>query len=103
MLPADLPCHYLLCGAAEPRREQDVKLPLQGLPRIPPETLQHADHVPAGLQLLLDGAGASRAMLGTAKQEKKAAKAVETCLMSAAVKLSKYIRMDEYKRSRMAG
>ncbi len=46
--------------------------------------------------------GASRAILGTARQEKKAAKTVEACLMSAAVKLSKYIRMDEYKRSRMA-
>lgn len=52
--------------------------------------------------LRLPTTGASRAMLGTAKQEKKAAKTVEACLMSAAVKLSKYIRMDEYKRSRMA-
>ncbi len=52
--------------------------------------------------LRLPTAGASRAMLGTAKQEKKAAKTVEACLMFLAVKLSKYIRMDEYKKSRMA-
>lgn len=43
----------------------------------------------------------SKAMLGTTRQERKAAKTVETCLMSAAVGLSKYIRMDEYKKSRM--
>lgn len=51
--------------------------------------------------LHLPTAGASRAMLGTAKQGKKAAKTVEACLMSLAVRLSGYIRMDEYKRSRM--
>lgn len=44
---------------------------------------------------------AAKAMLGTVKQEKKAAKTVETYLMTAAVRLAKYIRMDEYKRSRM--
>lgn len=51
--------------------------------------------------LRLPTSGASRAMLGTAKQEKKAAKTVEAGLMFLAVKLSKYIRMDEYKKIRM--
>lgn len=46
--------------------------------------------------------GAARAMLGTIKQERKAAKTVETGLMTIAVRLAKYIRMDEYKRGRMA-
>jgi flagellar protein FlaJ len=45
---------------------------------------------------------AAKAMLGTGKADKKAAKTVEAWLMSGAVKLSKYIRMDEYKHSRMA-
>jgi Flp pilus assembly protein TadB len=44
----------------------------------------------------------AKAMLGAGKEDKKAAKTVETWLMSGAVKLSKFIRMDEYKRSRMA-
>ena len=52
--------------------------------------------------LRLPTTGASRAMLGAARQEKKAARTVEAGLMSAAVRLSKCIRMDEYKRSRMA-
>lgn len=51
--------------------------------------------------LKLPTIGAAKAMLGTVKQEKKAAKTVETCLMTGAVRLAKYIRMDEYKRSRM--
>ncbi|MCQ5144498.1 type II secretion system F family protein [Enterocloster bolteae] len=51
--------------------------------------------------LKLPTIGAAKAMLGTVKQEKKAAKTVETHLMTAAVRLAKYIRMDEYKRSRM--
>lgn len=51
--------------------------------------------------LRLPTIGTSKAMLGTTRQERKAAKTVETCLMSAAVGLSKYIRMDEYKKSRM--
>ena len=55
----------------------------------------------AAASLRLPTTGASRAMLGAARQEKKAAKTVEAGLMSAAVK-SRYIRMDEYKRSRMA-
>jgi flagellar protein FlaJ len=46
--------------------------------------------------------GAGKAMLGAGKENKKAAKTVEAWLMTGAVKLSKYIRMDEYKRSRMA-
>jgi hypothetical protein len=45
---------------------------------------------------------AAKAMLGAGKTDKKAAKTVEAWLMSGAVKLSKYIRMDEYKHSRMA-
>lgn len=51
--------------------------------------------------LKLPTIGAAKAMLGTVKQEKKAAKTAETYLMTAAVRLAKYIRMDEYKRSRM--
>ena len=46
--------------------------------------------------------GAARAMLGTVKQERKAAKTLETGLMTVAVRLAKYIRMDEYRRGRMA-
>lgn len=45
--------------------------------------------------------GAAKAMLGTVKQERKAAKSLETHLMTAAVQLSKLIHMDEYKRGRM--
>ena len=51
--------------------------------------------------LRLPTIGAAKAMLGTVKQEKKAAKTVETYLMTVAVRLAKYIHMDEYKRSRM--
>ena len=51
--------------------------------------------------LKLPTIGAAKAMLGTVKQEKKAAKTAETYLMTVAVRLAKYIRMDEYKRSRM--
>lgn len=45
---------------------------------------------------------AAKAMLGAGKTDKKATKTAESWLMSGALKLSKYIRMDEYKRSRMA-
>lgn len=45
--------------------------------------------------------GAAKAMLGAVKQDKKAAKTIETYLMTVAVRLAGYIRMDEYKRSRM--
>ena len=51
--------------------------------------------------LKLPTIGAAKAMLGTVKQEKKAAKTAETYLMTVAVRLAKYIRMDEYKRNRM--
>lgn len=43
----------------------------------------------------------AKAMLGAGRENKKAAKTMEAWLMSGAVKLSKYIRMDEYKHSRM--
>lgn len=43
----------------------------------------------------------AKAMLGAGKENKKATKTVEAWLMSGAVKLSKYIRMDEYKHSRV--
>lgn len=43
----------------------------------------------------------AKAMLSTTRAEKKAAKSIETYLMTWAVKLSKYIRMDEYRKSRM--
>lgn len=51
--------------------------------------------------LKLPAIGAAKAMLSAGKEDKKAAKTVEAWLMSGAVKLSKYIRMDEYKKSRM--
>lgn len=51
--------------------------------------------------LRLPTIGAAKAMLGTVRQEKKAARTVETYLMTVAVRLAGYIRMDEYKRSRM--
>lgn len=43
----------------------------------------------------------AKAMLGAGKENNKAAKTAEARLMSVAVKLSKYIRMDEYKHGRM--
>lgn len=43
----------------------------------------------------------ARAILGAGKESKKATKSVEAWLMSGAVRLSRHIRMDEYKRSRM--
>lgn len=51
--------------------------------------------------LRLPTIGAAKAMLGTVKQERKAAKSLETHLMTVAVRLSKLIHMDEYKRGRM--
>lgn len=51
--------------------------------------------------LKLPAMGTAKAMLSAGKEDKKAAKTVEAWLMSGAVKLSKYIRMDEYKKSRM--
>lgn len=44
---------------------------------------------------------AAKAMLEAGKGNKKAAKTIEAWIMSGAVRLSKYIRMDEYKHSRM--
>lgn len=52
--------------------------------------------------LRLPTIGVARAMLGTVKQERKAAKTLETYFMTAAVRMAKHIRMDEYKKSRMA-
>lgn len=52
--------------------------------------------------LKLPTMGSTKAMLSAGKQGKKASKTVEVYLMSGAVKLSKIIRMDEYKKSRMA-
>lgn len=43
----------------------------------------------------------AKAMLNTTKAEKKAARSVETYLMTWAVKLSRHIHMDEYKRGRL--
>ncbi len=61
----------------------------------------------AGLFLILADAlklptlGAARAMLSAGRRDKKAAKTMETWLMSLAVRLSKHIPMDEYKKNRM--
>jgi len=43
----------------------------------------------------------ARAMLNTTKAEKQTARSMETYLMTWAVKLSQYVRMDEYKKGRM--
>jgi len=51
--------------------------------------------------LKLPSMGAAKAMLNAGRKNKKAAKTLEAWLMTGAVKLSRYIRMDEYKRSRM--
>lgn len=52
--------------------------------------------------LKLPSMGAAKAMLNAGRKNKKAAKTLEVWLMSGSVKLSKHIRMDEYKRSRMS-
>ncbi len=52
--------------------------------------------------LKLPALGVAKAMLGAGKENRKAAETMEAWLMSGAVKLSKYIRMDEYKQSRLA-
>lgn len=44
----------------------------------------------------------AKAMLSTTRAEKKAAKSLEAYLMIWAVKLSKYIRMDEHRKHRLA-
>ena len=48
--------------------------------------------------LKLPTMGAAKAMLGTVKQERKAAKTLETYFMILAVRLSGFIRMDAYKK-----
>lgn len=52
--------------------------------------------------LKLPTLGAAKAMLSVGRQDKKATKTVEAWLMSVAVRLSKRIPMDAYKKSRMA-
>lgn len=52
--------------------------------------------------LRLPTIGAAKSMLGTVKQDKKAAKTIETYLMTVSVRVAKYIHMDEYRRSRMS-
>lgn len=51
--------------------------------------------------LKLPSMGAAKAMLNAGRKNKKAAKTLEAWLMTGAVKFSRYIRIDEYKRSRM--
>ena len=43
----------------------------------------------------------SKAMINTGRENRKAAKSLETYLLSLAVKLAPYIHMDEYKRGRL--
>lgn len=43
----------------------------------------------------------SKAMINTGREKKTAAKTAETYLLTAAVKLAPYIRMDEYKKGRL--
>jgi archaeal flagellar protein FlaJ len=52
--------------------------------------------------LKLPTLAAAKALLSAGREKKKAAKSMETYLTMTAVKLSKFIRMDEYKRSRLA-
>ena len=52
--------------------------------------------------LKLPTMGAAKAMLSAGRQDKKAAKTVEAYLMSGAVRLARFIRLDEYRKSRMA-
>ena len=56
--------------------------------------------ISAGL-LKLPSIATQKAMLSAGKQGKEKAKTVDVLLMGWAVKLSKYIPMDEYKKSRM--
>lgn len=51
--------------------------------------------------LHLPNLSTARAMLNTTKAEKQTARSLETYLMTWAVKLSQYVRMDEYKKGRM--
>ena len=52
--------------------------------------------------LKLPTLGTAKAMLNTGRQEKKAAQTLEAYLMTIAARLAGHIRMDEYKRTRMA-
>ncbi|MEG1574565.1 MAG: hypothetical protein RR341_05805, partial [Bacteroidales bacterium] len=52
--------------------------------------------------LRLPSLATQKAMLAAGRQSKAKAKTLETLLFGWAVKLSKFIRIDEYKRSRMA-
>ena len=62
----------------------------------------------AGLYFILAGIlklptmSTAKAMLNAGRTNKKVVKSIEAWLMAGAVKLSKHIRMDEYKHSRMA-
>jgi hypothetical protein len=53
--------------------------------------------------LKLPALSTARAMLSYAKRNKETANTTEAWLMSLAVRLSKHITMDEYKKSRMTG
>ncbi len=61
----------------------------------------------SGLFLLLSGVlhlptlKTSRVMMGTGKEDKPLSKTLDAFLMDGAVKLSRYIRMNDYKKSRM--
>jgi len=52
--------------------------------------------------LKLPTMGAAKAMLSAGRRDKRAAKTVEAYLMSGAVRLSRVIHLDEYRKSRMA-
>ena len=51
--------------------------------------------------LLLPYLKTSKAMINTGREKKTAAKTAETYLLTVAVKLAPYIRMDEYKKGRL--
>lgn len=55
----------------------------------------------ASALLKLTTLGTAKAMLGAVRQDKRRSKGFETYLMTMAVRLAKYIHIDEYKRSRM--
>lgn len=50
----------------------------------------------------LPALGAAKAILSTVRRDKKAFKVLEAYLMTGSVRLSKLIRMDEYKKSRLS-
>lgn len=61
-----------------------------------------------GLFMLLSGLlrlptlKATKAMINTGKQEKKLAKTIDAFLLDGAVRVSSFVRMNDYKKSRMA-